>query len=478
MRTTELERSRGWMAFILMLLPFSAAMSRWLSISPGAASFPYVYRILIAGLAVWIFVDVFSTARQTMMTWLAIAFTIAAGTWGILSVQWSLDPATGMQKTIGLTLQGIALVAVVKLIARKPGDIVWMKYGVVAAALVECAIATWEVRTLTHLSDLVGQEWLFSYRDWPVGTFVNPNNLAAFLTFATAVSFSIVFTDRSTWMRLLSIITIIWSLFVIVDARSLAMVMVYSMIVAAYLLWMVRKHIGWLLMILLTAATGMSVLAAGEFISLGEFFSRVVDENQSTSLASRLNTYIYAGQLLLDSYGLGIGPGSYEIFASGLTSRLAEENLPLLNPHNTILELFLAYGLLVAVPLMLLTLAAFFIFLRAFLSRFSQPVRALGLEGLAGFLAILVASVVASSLMIETSWWMSISYLVALSSVVRLQMRREAMVAQLVADDGRHSESIAPASTDQHMGEDVAAVPDDTDLSSVVPKQPATVAAG
>ena len=421
MSSNQARHSRGWMALLMVMLPFSAAMSRWLSISPGAASFPYAYRILVAGLAVWIFIDLLSRQHQSFVTWLGMAFALSVVTWGALSVQWSLDPSSGIQKTVGLALQAIALVGVVKLIDRRPQDIALLKYGIVLAGLVECAIATWEVNTQTHLSDLIGQEWLFSYRDWPVGTFVNPNNLAAFLTFVTAVAFSLLFTDESGLMRILSAIVIAWAPIVIIDARSLGMLVSYGVIVTAYLLWMIRKHIGWLVMLILTLGTSFFVVAAGGYFDLEAFVARVVDSNQSTSFTSRLNTYIYGLQLLIDSHGLGIGPGSYEIMASGLTSRYAQDNLPLLNPHNTILELLLSYGFLVATPLILLAIIALVIYLRTFFSRKDPSIRILALEGLTGSFAVALASVIASSLMIETSWWMSIAYLIALSQVVRVR---------------------------------------------------------
>lgn len=413
----------------MVMLPFSAAMSRWLSISPGAASFPYAYRILVAGLAVWIFIDLLSRQHQSFVTWLGMAFALSVVTWGALSVQWSLDPSSGIQKTVGLALQAIALVGVVKLIDRRPQDIALLKYGIVLAGLVECAIATWEVNTQTHLSDLIGQEWLFSYRDWPVGTFVNPNNLAAFLTFVTAVAFSLLFTDESGLMRILSAIVIAWAPIVIIDARSLGMLVSYGVIVTAYLLWMIRKHIGWLVMLILTLGTSFFVVAAGGYFDLEAFVARVVDSNQSTSFTSRLNTYIYGLQLLIDSHGLGIGPGSYEIMASGLTSRYAQDNLPLLNPHNTILELLLSYGFLVATPLILLAIIALVIYLRTFFSRKDPSIRILALEGLTGSFAVALASVIASSLMIETSWWMSIAYLIALSQVVRVRTSEQNQAA-------------------------------------------------
>ena len=429
MSSNQARHSRGWMALLMVMLPFSAAMSRWLSISPGAASFPYAYRILVAGLAVWIFIDLLSRQHQSFVTWLGMAFALSVVTWGALSVQWSLDPSSGIQKTVGLALQAIALVGVVKLIDRRPQDIALLKYGIVLAGLVECAIATWEVNTQTHLSDLIGQEWLFSYRDWPVGTFVNPNNLAAFLTFVTAVAFSLLFTDESGLMRILSAIVIAWAPIVIIDARSLGMLVSYGVIVTAYLLWMIRKHIGWLVMLILTLGTSFFVVAAGGYFDLEAFVARVVDSNQSTSFTSRLNTYIYGLQLLIDSHGLGIGPGSYEIMASGLTSRYAQDNLPLLNPHNTILELLLSYGFLVATPLILLAIIALVIYLRTFFSRKDPSIRILALEGLTGSFAVALASVIASSLMIETSWWMSIAYLIALSQVVRVRTSEQNQAA-------------------------------------------------
>ncbi|MDO5722487.1 MAG: O-antigen ligase family protein [Actinomycetaceae bacterium] len=410
--------STHWMAFIVFLLPFSAIMGRWMSVSPGAASYPYAHRVLVLGLGIWVAIDLISTKRQPLYLWLAVVFMLTSFTWGILSVQWSADPELGLQKTVGLVIQTVALAGLLKLIHRRPADLMWLRYGIVAGAITVIGISVWEIRTSRHLSDLVGQPWLFSYRDFPIATFVNPNNLAVFLTFATAVSFSLMLSSKRIIPKAVFLTVIAGSGYMIVQAQSVGMLATFAMVVGVYLLWMLRRQAGTVILVVLLGLTAVfSAAALGKF-SLESLFHRVVDENQMASFDSRWITYRFGLKLFFDSYGLGIGPGSFESYVNDVVWKVSKDQVPLVNPHNTILELLVSYGILVAVPIIILMVWAFVTIMRVLFTSKDEHTQLQALEAVTSTLVLLAGSLVASSLMIESTWWLNVAYVIAIATVV------------------------------------------------------------
>lgn len=405
---TEAPKAPRWAWVTAFLMPALAALGPFASIAPGSEGAPYFYRVLIAAAIVPALVALRVRRRRDFRVTALFLTTLGFAVWGTYGLSWTPNPERGSRQLIGVLIGLLGAWVIVGLAARYRDVLPWMRRGFVLAAVILCGIGAWQWFTGENLWVLTGNPFNFAGNPL-IGTFVNPNNLAAFLLGCLgpllAVSLGKGWRAGVFGVALLGLIA--W---VMLNTFSRAGLVGLFVIVALGLVIFTTSRPKSQVPIWGTSLA----LGIVSYWAIGDRLRTSVDATlQSSSQASdslRLVLSRIALEYFVDSGGLGIGPAGYQV-------RLAEESRPevdrILPVHNTFFEMAAEYGVPVILPFFALIVALVFGVLRVPALDANGQVNTVRLELLAGLVAVVAGALVASSLIADPSWWLLIGYLVA-----------------------------------------------------------------
>lgn len=425
---TSAPNSLPWhVTVVLFLLPVTASLSRWASFSPGAGYYPYFYRLLIAILGLGALAASLRGTKHDLPHALSALLIASFAVWFLFIRPPAAEPSEALQTNVGLFIQTVALFTTVWFLRADTRRLYYFRAGIVTALALQLFIGVWEVTTLKHLPTLIGEPWPFTRFDIPIGAFVNTNNYMMFLLMClgpTAIWF-IKRRSSLTVPALIVICTVItWMIIVGQGVAALALFTIYlfagfyalfpnkagTTTIAGYILFIV-VNVG-----LMFRSTNLLDIAL-----------RAFSGTENESLSVRLETWQYNLQQFMASNGLGIGPGNigplFRLQAQYLNENVVED------PHNTLLHLLTEFGLVVALPMFILI--AYVIFnlfsgtLRRTFGKVPEDLRLLKVEGQAVFFGWITASVVASSLLIEVTWWQFFAYQIVICQILSNRRRDE-----------------------------------------------------
>lgn len=394
-----------FVSFALLMMPVLAALGPFVSFDPGSSGTAYGYRVLIALAVIPGVMAALRNRGHDHHVQLLISITLAFGLWGAFALSWAPDPDSGQRQIIGILLGLVGAWVAVGLAANR-AYVDSLRSGFVLAAFVMCGVGLWQYFTGQNLWSYFGRPSRFA-DDQLIGSFINPNNFAAFLLGCAGPLLSWALSGNVK-KRVIGFTLLLVSAFIILGTSSRAGVMGLAAITACVLLLaMIRAPRTQVPILATSALTGLAVWATlGAQVAATWKTMFTGGSGASDNLRWELSKT--AVQYFWDSSGIGIGP-------AGFQDRLnAESSQSVVAAHNTLLQIAAEYGVFGFVPVLALIVALTTSALRR-PSTTSVGIAPARLEMVAGLIAITVGAIVASSLIADPSWWLLIGYLIVLT---------------------------------------------------------------
>lgn len=415
-----------YIALTLFLLPITASLSRWASFSPGAGYYPYFYRIFIAIIGLGSLAASLRGSKHDLPHTLSAVLVVALVVWYLFIRPPALDSSAAIQSNVGLFIQTVALFATIWFLQADVLRMYYFRIGIVVSLIIQLIIGAWEVTTGDHLPTLNGEVWLFSDFFIPIGAFVNTNNYILFLLMCLGPTAVWFLRYRRNFAAPALIVIVTWTIWMIISGQGVSGLGIITIYLFFGFYALFPKKAGTITLAGYFLFIVVNVILLWRGTTFFSLIQRVLSGDENISLAVRLATWRYNFNQFLESDGLGIGTGNmaamYELRTRYLDQMIVE------NPHNTLLELLTEFGLVVALPVFLLVgYVVFNLFSgrlgRAFQGKVPEDLRLLKVEGQAVFLAWITASVIASSLLIEVTWWQFFAYQITISRIVSRRSR-------------------------------------------------------
>lgn len=397
----------------LFFLPVAAGLSRWAYFPPGEERAFYLYRILLVIISLGALIALLNGARITFAHTLTGITIFMLLLWIVFfKPPVSLDPEVSFQKTYGLLIQLIALYSTIWILRGNQRRLNIFASGMVASLVIQTIIGLWEVKTHNHLPLLIGEPWLHSDTGLPVASFQNPNNFVMFLVMMFPIIATIFFRTDRRWIRLLFIALYASTFILIIAASSVMAMFVFAILTVVVAYNYSKSKGGTLIFFALIGAAGYVILASIYKFSLFQYASRVFSEGDEQSLWIRVVVSRMAYGEWRKHMLFGNDPGTFE--AKQALGILPSPIRVPVNPHNTLLQIPMEFGLVVALPFFLLLgyLILNLFFQKHPVTTVSDPVAYTEnlLRARLIFIGFIGASFVASSLMIESTWWQFLAY--------------------------------------------------------------------
>lgn len=412
-----------WIRRVLIAMPTLAALGSFVSASPGSSGTANGYRVVTAVALIPALMMLTRAPNRGLATKLLLATSVAFAVWGAVGLSWTPAPGVGQRQLTGILLAIAGAWVAIGLTSARAATVQHLRAGFVLAAFVLTSIGLWQYATGNSLWRLAGQTIRFD-DSLLIGSFVNPNNFAAFLLGCTGPVLSWALAEKGI-RKPFAVALLAAMAFVVLGTTSRAGVLGLVVIVVSVLVIVMMQAPKTQVPVLFTLVTiALATWAA---------FSQQITAGLSTAFAGgsggsddlRVSLSQTAIRYFVDSDGLGIGP-------AGFQERLAlETSQSILATHNTFLQIAAEYGLPVALPAFALVAVIATSALRS-PSRSHTLVDPARIEMVAGIIAIGIGALVASSLIADPSWWLLIGYLIVLTRQSR-------------GEDSAPGESPAPA---------------------------------
>lgn len=463
-----------WAQRALLLFPLLAVAGPFASFQPGAAGFPYFYRILWV-LCLVVAVPLFLLeARRRTIPMLYTVMVAAWVVWAPISLMWSPAPATGRTEVIAGTAAMAGSWVVLILTRGTSRSLRYLRWGWLGAFAVSMVVVIGEFFTGRHLGELTGT-WNWVYSAYSVaGLDTNPNGLSNFCIAAVAVTCAQILRDIDTRRKarvaieayendrrqpadidgppaevpgsarpslaakvrlVILVIGLATASFAVYLTGSRAGILALMMLLLMAVLFCFPRRALLIVPVALLAVTALTYTLPKT--DLNTIRTKAVVEQATRkrtgyqdgiSDAQKQADMASADQLRKDLSLLGLRyVAQHPLHGNGAGSALTlvekdpdyqpgvpREKKHILNLHNTYLEIGVNYGLIGLLPILAVPCWALFVFLRPrHLRRFwPDPVV---YEGLGILLALAVSSVITSTSIGTPSFWLLAAYAAALA---------------------------------------------------------------
>ena len=312
----------------------------------GVNFFPYRMAVLAISLASVALLPRFPwTGNRFMRTYLVIGCLWLA--WALLGVLWARYQYDALRAAFSIGFGFLAFLAVANLESWKRDALRWLIRGWVAAAILAAAVGVWELLTGNHLPG----PWFASQTRVSstliASTFDNPNNFGVFLLLTLPVLLATLENVRAQLARtaLIALILLLAFLGILTTSR----IAVYGFVLTGIVYAFRRPR--------LTGTDIASIAIAGILLAFLPVTQRLVSLFTSTDLRYittvllqgstliRLNLATIGIDLLVSSFGLGVGGGN---FAPTLQATIQYSHLftsGIIDPHNWWIEILSEYGI-------------------------------------------------------------------------------------------------------------------------------------
>lgn len=441
-----------WAQLALLAVPLLALAGPFASVRPGAAGFPYFYRILwFAGLIVAVPLWAKEVRRRRLPLVYSVVTVWWLG-WAPVTLLWSPARGVGRTEVLAGSLAMVGSWVVLVLTRGSSRTLRLLRWGWFIAFAVTVAIVAWEWFTGRHLGEVTGvQDWVFSAYS-VAGLDTNPNGLSNACVAMVAVLGAQLIREvnarhaakrgrRVPWRIavLLVALTVAGYIVYLTGSRAgiMALVLLY-VLAAAWSLpacWRSRTRLV-VPAVLLCLAVALPVVQRTTLNQLrppvigeqaahqptsGRYQDNIAEAQKEADVASadklRRDLTVRGLHYLADSPLLGHGAGA----ALGLVAAdpeyepgVPERERHVLNLHNTYLEIGVNYGLLGLVPILVVPLLALGTVLRPrpLLRSWPNPVV---YECLGILLALLITSLITSTSIGSPTFWLLAAYATALA---------------------------------------------------------------
>ncbi|WP_286959599.1 O-antigen ligase family protein [Arsenicicoccus sp. UBA7492] len=270
----------------------------------------------------------------------------------------------------------------------------WLIYGLAIAAGVVGVIALFEYVTGIHLPQRADRAWVFG--NALGATFNNPNNFAAHISLMIGALVGVGARHPLARVPVAAIVGTLLLANVMTYSRTawftlaLCLVVIAVVTSAGRISRMIPKLIlfGTIPAVLWLVMGGMS----------SEYSQKVLSGSGQSNLL-RIELVLQALGVLIDSLGVGIGPGRIEEMTLHTSLGLAGVS----DVHNSILEMGVAYGLIPAVVLVYIMLGGAKACLKG-----AKRNRMFTAAGLGAASSLTLGAFVASSVVGEAAWWLAL----------------------------------------------------------------------
>ena len=324
-----------------------------------------------------------------------LLFLILWFLWAVFSLFWvpSVYDAT---RHIVLLLSLVLMTLFSLLFLTRVEDMRHFYHLWVVLAIVLVGIGIWEYTTGMHLPISRETEYIGIRATFPTGLFGNPNDFATALSLSFPFLYVMVAYSRRNLVKVLGVILILASFYLIVLNRSGANIIAF--LIGICLVFLLARHklkfLGVAVIVLvLVAFLSYAFPLSDDALSFHETIHNASQEITridpgNTSTLTRINLIRNGLAFLSDSYFLGIGAGNFEYYM--LNEELLYYSWGHSNAHNWWLESLVDYGVLIFALLL-----AFYIGLLRNLLRVSRNSRnqTLKIVSLATFIALVQFSV-------------------------------------------------------------------------------------
>ena len=332
---------------VLFLLPPLAVVGPWLPIIPirGFNLFAFRAVVLAAVVLPLLLAPALGWLRNGVVLLYGAVGALWVG-WGLLAAFWAPDPVAAVVNAMGAAFGFLTALALVNLRGNTTVGIRWLLRGWVAGAAVAGLVAVWELTTGGHLPGTwVSDVPAYALRFIAVSTFDNPNNYGAFLLLVTAILLHML--ERAQRLRtrlaLVGLVTVSAALCVLTTSRIA--VGGIGMLLLLYLIWGARNRLA-------AAGVGLAIVggyyAALEMTGVTQLVSPSVLLQSLTAEESnliRLNLTLSGLQMVVSSYGLGVGGGNFNYLVEN--GKAGYWTGAITDPHNWWIEVLSQYGVLV-----------------------------------------------------------------------------------------------------------------------------------
>ena len=398
----------------IFLIPPLAALGPWASFTPGAEGSPYFFRILLVLMLIPAIGGIRSgwpdmPPRARAATWAGAIFLL----WGCIGLLWTPDFTSAQRNLISVALGMTSVVVMLGTTRGHPQAVSTIRWGLLAAVIATGAVGMWEIRTGSHLSEYSAGTYFFSPTSI-AATFVNPNNFGAFLLGTVGPTLIVIARLRSILAQAAICILLAFTLFLALNTESRGALLGSLALILLAALALALFDLGYFItaaLILTPIALTVPMFFASQFSSLVNSATTSAD---ARSDELRIVLTEHAIRYFWESRGVGTGPGSFLTVLQTDPSRSAAFVVP---PHNTLAQVAAEYGVIGLIAFLLILVACI---RSAFPPAIAGPLRLLQFEMVLCFAALVYASLVASTVLGEPTWWVLIGYLLCLSWTFRV----------------------------------------------------------
>lgn len=435
-------------------LPVTAAIGQFPFAFQFAGGVYYPFKLIIPALFLIMLAIPIIRVRRTTITLSYLVLTVLWLAWGIASLAWSADPQSGIQEVTILLFACMMAWVMVWLATIQPSTISALRRGWVIAYLVTGAVAIWEMTTGQRLITEFVTDQPASIDQVALSTFGNPNNYAAFVALCFPFLVWSLLSARRWQPRLLyALLTASAPMFLSLGASRFAFIAVVFQIVV---LIFFRAHNlkSAALIITLVAVASLGVLVVGEtsgrlFYKFTVFFA---EGGESLTVIVRSALAVNGLWFLVQSFGLGIGAGSYEAFIRD-GRIIVDVPQSVVNPHNLWVEVLSQYGIVIFIGFAYCLIQCASIALRARRLAMQGRVRRYHLKDVRiaseiVFMALvgyIFAACTASSYFSDPVNWVFISSIAVIASALEVWLRRSRPISRTAAELGARVSDETPA---------------------------------
>jgi teichuronic acid biosynthesis protein TuaE len=331
----------------LRVLPVLAALGPtfFLIEIAGAGLFPFR---IAAGVLLLLTLGARSVWRKSRVMTLYLRVLLIWTLWSGASLWWAPDINVGIDETITTAFGLVVAITIFNLGIERDSHLEAFSEGWMLAYVVAAGFALRDLLTGDYLPGPKGELYVSrGIDDIAISTFGNPNNYAAFILLAVpfmVLGYWLAGTRRK--QRLVIVLLASVPVFVFYSTSRLALIGVTAQFVLFAVIGLKtrRQRVRYI------AAGALVVLLIGSFFWEGSRtandLTNLVEQGLSgESNTSRLNLTLNGLWMAVDSGGLGVGAGGYEVVTK--TEYTPYPTGGLATPHNFWIEVLAQYGVVV-----------------------------------------------------------------------------------------------------------------------------------
>ena len=326
---------------IIGLVPVTAALGMYLLPIGVLGITLYGFRLLVLCAAILSIVQ----GRLLRDRSLPVAAFLVLGyvwlLWGLISYYWAPDPRVAVLELVAVGIGFVLVWGVANLGGSTEEGLSAFDRGWALAFAITGVIAVWELTTGRHLESY----WSVNALDYQktgvvASTFNNPNNYAAFLVAAFPFLVPMLKTSRGLTRIVYTVLLMSVPIFLFTTQSRLG---ILAVMVQGVVYGLLTARSGLKAILLVCLITGL--------VLVGGFSSLTVLDPFDVSIISRTNLIRNGLYYVLSSFGMGMGPGAYEVVTTAGHGLYPTDGI--VNPHSLWIEIVAQYGIVVLVAFVL-----------------------------------------------------------------------------------------------------------------------------